>query len=172
MTPVWCPRGASVALTGFLTGRYTPGSRSTKNRNSSFFPRFGDIRAWCVAYVANIVWEACRPSQASQGLFIELLCSCFAQETPSQSPPNQPTHPSLLLEGRVGWLPRQCEGISWAKQELSSSEKRPNIALEGHVPHTRNFELVATHQPHVQPKTGIRRFFLVSVKREPGVWPA
>ena len=72
----------------------------------------------------------------------------------------------------MGSFSQSCEGISWAKQELSSSEKRPNIALEGHVPHTRNFELVATHQPHVQPKTGIRRFFLVSVKREPGVWPA
>ena len=71
----------------------------------------------------------------------------------------------------MGCFPPSCERISWAKKELSSSEKRPNIALEGHMPHSRNFELVATHQARVQPKTRIRRFFLVSVKHEPGVWP-
>ena len=31
--------------------------------------------------------------------------------------------------------------------------------------------MVPTHQARVQPKTALRRFFLVSVEREPGVWP-
>ena len=61
------------------------------------------------------------------------------------------------------------ECISWAKKELSSSEERPNVALKGHVSHSRFLYLVATHQARVQPKTGLRRFFLVSVKHEPGV---
>ena len=77
---------------------------------------------------------------------------------------------SPLLGGWMGCFSRRCECISWAKKELSSSEERPNVALKGHMAHSRNFKLVATHQARVQPKTGFRRFFLVSVKHKPGVW--
>ena len=161
---------ATSLPSGFLTGSYTPGSCSTENWNSSFFPRLGETRAWCVVYVANIGGETCRHNQAGRGLFIEILYSCFAQETPSHSPPYQPTHPSLLLGGWMGCFSPGCECISWAKKELSSSEERPNVALKGHMAHSRNFKLVATHQARVQPKTGFRRFFLVSVKHESGVW--
>ena len=69
----------------------------------------------------------------------------------------------------MGCFSRRCECISWAKKELSSSEERPNVALNGHVSHARVFYLVATHQARVQPKTGFRRFFLVSAKHELGV---
>ena len=69
----------------------------------------------------------------------------------------------------MGCVSSSCECISWAKKELSSSKERPHVAREGHMSHSRNFELVPTHQARVQPKTGIRRFFLVSVKHEPGV---
>ena len=71
----------------------------------------------------------------------------------------------------MGYVSSRCECISWAKKKLSSSEERPNVALKGHMSHSRFFYLVATHQARVQPKTGIRRFSLVSVTYEPGVWP-
>ena len=70
----------------------------------------------------------------------------------------------------MGCFSPSCEYISWAKKELSSSEERPNVALKGHASHSWIFELVPTHQARVQPKTGLRRFSLVSVKHEPGVW--
>ena len=73
-------------------------------------------------------------------------------------------------EEEVGCFSKRCECISWSKQELSGSERLPNSALEVHMPHARNFYLVTAHQAHVQPKTGIRRFFLISVEHEPGVW--
>jgi hypothetical protein len=69
----------------------------------------------------------------------------------------------------MGCVSSRCECISWAKKKLSSSEERPNSALEGHLSHTRIFEVVATPQPRVQPKSGNRHFFLFSATPEPGV---
>ena len=69
----------------------------------------------------------------------------------------------------MGYVSSRCECISWAKKKLSSSEERPIIALEGHLSHARIFEVVATHQARVQPKSGNFHFFPFSATPEPGV---
>jgi hypothetical protein len=67
-------------------------------------------------------------------------------------PLTNPPTPPYCWEGWMGCFSPRCECISWAKQELSSSAERPNLALKGNMSHARNFQLVTTHQARVQPK--------------------